>query len=97
MNWVPQDSSHPLLVPENADFLREVLFDYMVEGEVNPDDPRMSEPEGLRVHNLNGKTLTFTKDASGKPRCPPVHTLPDDQYEKQGKSEIASFVVIFSE
>lgn len=65
MNWVPQDSAHPLYVPENANFLREVLFDYMVQEEVKPDDPRMSEPGGLKVVNLNGKTLTFTRDASG--------------------------------
>ncbi|MPC66879.1 hypothetical protein E2C01_061034 [Portunus trituberculatus] len=73
MNWVPQDSAHPLYVPENANFLREILFDNMVEGEVNPDDPRMSEREGLQVHNLNGKTLTFTRDASGKPLHQPLH------------------------
>ncbi|XP_063879012.1 uncharacterized protein LOC135110532 isoform X1 [Scylla paramamosain] len=65
MNWVPQDSAHPLYVPENANFLREILFDNMVQVEVKPDDPRMSEPKGLQVTNLNGKTLTFTRDASG--------------------------------
>ena len=65
-NWVPQDTAHPLYVPEHADLLREILFDYMIQEEVKPDDPRMSQPNGLQVTNLNGKTLNFTRDASGE-------------------------------
>ncbi|KAG0711958.1 hypothetical protein GWK47_019434 [Chionoecetes opilio] len=64
-NWVPQDSAHPLYSSRYADLLREILLDYMTEEEVKPDDPRLSQPNGLEVTNLNGKPLTFTRDAAG--------------------------------
>ncbi|XP_045120458.1 uncharacterized protein LOC123509905 [Portunus trituberculatus] len=59
INWVPQDSAHPLYASEYIDLLREILLDYMVDEVVKPDDPRMSQPSGLQVKNRNGKTITF--------------------------------------
>ncbi|XP_045120453.1 uncharacterized protein LOC123509903 [Portunus trituberculatus] len=59
INWVPQDTAHPLYASEYFDLLREILLDYMVDEVVKPDDPRMSQPSGLQVKNRNGKTIIF--------------------------------------
>ncbi|KAK8394810.1 hypothetical protein O3P69_005940 [Scylla paramamosain] len=65
INWVPQDSAHPLYAPQYINLLREILLDYMVQVVVKPDDPRMSQPNGLQVINRNGRTITFKRVVSG--------------------------------
>ncbi|XP_050735134.1 uncharacterized protein LOC127007807 [Eriocheir sinensis] len=65
VNWVPQGSAHPLYVAEYQPLLREILRDYMVAEKVLPDDQRMTQPNGLTVTNLNGKSVTFKKTATG--------------------------------
>ncbi|XP_050735133.1 uncharacterized protein LOC127007806 [Eriocheir sinensis] len=65
INWVPQDSAHPLYVADYQPLLREILRDYMVAAEVLPDDQRMTQPNGLTVTNLNGKKVTFKNTATG--------------------------------
>lgn len=66
INLAPQDSPHPLYSNEFIDLRTEFLRDYMIQEHVSPDDARMLESEGLTVKNLNGKPLTFKKDAEGK-------------------------------
>lgn len=63
---VPQDGGHPLYHPKYADLRTEFLKDYLLQDAVNPEDPKMSEPQGLTVNNLNGKQVTFKKDAEGQ-------------------------------
>lgn len=66
VNLVPMDAPHPLYSDDYKDLRTEFLLDYMIQESVSPEDPRMTQPEGLSVNNLNGKSITFKKNPQGK-------------------------------
>ena len=74
MNWVPADSTDPLVIDKYFNLLRELLLDYMVDEVVKPDDPKMSQPSGLQVTNRNGKTITFKQASGGESSTQPPYT-----------------------
>ncbi|KAK8733853.1 hypothetical protein OTU49_006211 [Cherax quadricarinatus] len=67
VNLVPQDAPHPLYdnSDENVALRTQFLRDYLVLDPLNVQDPRLTQPEGLSVTNLGGKTLVFKADAEG--------------------------------
>ncbi|XP_066976371.1 golgin subfamily A member 6-like protein 22 isoform X2 [Macrobrachium rosenbergii] len=64
---VPMDGPHPLYDDdeESTQLRKEFLLDHMALEVVNEDDPRMEDPEGLTVMNMNGKSLNFHKTHDG--------------------------------
>ncbi|XP_064121169.1 uncharacterized protein LOC135225723 isoform X2 [Macrobrachium nipponense] len=64
---VPVDGPHPLYDDdeESVRLRKEFLLDHMALEVVNEDDPRMEDPEGLTVMNMNGKSLNFHKTDDG--------------------------------
>ncbi|XP_064082892.1 uncharacterized protein LOC135198850 [Macrobrachium nipponense] len=83
-NMVPEDSPHPLYddSPESVALRTEFLLDYLALDRVSPNDTRISEPEGLKVSNLNQRELLFSNDVDGNLMISgvpveDVETLPD--------------------
>ncbi|KAK7063055.1 hypothetical protein SK128_028493 [Halocaridina rubra] len=66
INLAPMDGPHPLYSNDNTALRTEFLLDYVIADPVQPNDEKMSQPDGLVVPNLSGKSLTFRKDSEGK-------------------------------